>query len=139
MSWDVLIVEAEDTPDDLNTVPSGWKPKPMGKASDIRAQINASFPEVKWSVPDWGTYQHKNLSIEFNFQAAGVVESFALHIRGDGDPIPIIERLCKDNGWAAIDYYDSRKIDFKADPQSHWKRFTKYRDHAFDKLEDGST
>lgn len=138
MSWDVLILNSDGTPEDLNSVPSGWMPIPIGEVSVVREQINRTIDNIEWSVPAWGSYQHEGLSIEFNLQDKGVVESFALHIRGQGDPIPIIATLCRENGWVAIDYYDSKMIDFDQDAHTRWKRFTDYRDDVLDELNKGS-
>ena len=139
MSWDILIMSSDGTPEDLNTVPSGWLPNPIGEVSVVREQINRAIDNVDWSVPAWGNYKHGGLSIEINLQEEGEVESFALHIRGQGDPIPVIATLCKQNGWVAIDYYDSRMIDFKGDALSRWKRFTDYRDDVLNELDKGTT
>jgi hypothetical protein len=46
------------------------------------------------------------------------VESFALHVRGMGDPIPIIKSLCLMNNWVAVDYSNSTQIDFNGDADS---------------------
>ena len=138
MSWDVMILSKEGTPHVLSNLPPGWKPVPMGDVAIIRDKINRTVKHINWSDPAWGIYDKKGLSIEFNLQKSGQVESFALHIRGKGDPIPIIKSLCELNDWVAVDYSNSTQIDFEADPESGWQRFTKYRDSVIKALRNKS-
>jgi hypothetical protein len=110
----------------------------MGDASLVRQQINSAISDIEWSIPRLGVYRHEDLYVEFGFQEAGEVEMFVLYVRGSGDPIPLISKLCLENDWVAIDCSDLRKIEFDKDAASGWKRFTDYRDFIIKKMGDES-
>lgn len=111
MSWDVMILNREGTPERLEDVPKDWMPRPMGAADTVRDAIRRTLPSADWSDPGWGIFDGDGFSITFNFQETGTVDAFTLHIRGGGDPLSTIVRLCRENDWAAYDYSNGEMID----------------------------
>ncbi|HWA26186.1 MAG TPA: hypothetical protein VG734_11025 [Lacunisphaera sp.] len=104
------------------------KVPPLGDAQFVRDQISKSLPGVNWSNPAWGVLEGKGWSIEFNHQTSGPTDSVMLHVRGGGDPISAIVKLCKDNGWVAMDAQDATLIDLNKPSDKTWKEFQGYRD-----------
>src|SRR4029453_8210949 len=123
-----MILNREGTPANLQGLPDYWMPQPIGDAASVRKAISAAVPGVDWSDPAWGTYRGDGFSVEFNFQADGTVEGFALHIRGGGDPFPTIVALCARNDWAAVDYSTGELIDLEHPSRDSWAAFQQYRD-----------
>jgi hypothetical protein len=128
MSWDVMILNADGTPRSTAEMPKDWRPKTMGDMETVRAMINGTLPGIDWTDPAWGHLLGDGYSIAFNYQTAGEVDSFMLHIRGGGDPVSAIVRLCKSNGWVALDASTGNLMDLDAPSRESWTRFQAYRD-----------
>lgn len=116
MSWDVVILD------------SGEPPQALGPAERVRASISNIVPTVDWSDPAWGTLESEEWSIEFNVGDAPVVESVMLHVRGDGDPLPVIASICATNGWAALDTSTDERLDLAAPSRKGWDDFRALRE-----------
>lgn len=105
MSWDIMIFKSDEKhrnqqPEDgAQEIP----PPPMGDAGDVKAKLSQSLPDIDWTDPAWGVLDFDGGSIEFSIQKEGVIDSFMLHVHGGGDPVSIIDNLCLENGWDALD------------------------------------
>lgn len=128
MSWDIMILNSDGTPDCLHDAPKDWMPKPMGEAASVRSAITSALPNTDWSDPAWGILAEDSFSLEFNFQKDGPVDAFTIHVRGGGDPLPSIVQLCTTNGWVAFDYSTGEMIDLEDPSRDSWMRFQAYRD-----------
>lgn len=106
MSWDVVISAAKTDPEAGDSAV-----QPLGEAEDVRKKISAALPDTDWSDPAWGTLEGSGWSIEFNTEATGSVESLMLHVRGEGDPLSAISRLCQSTGWYAFDTTTGEFLD----------------------------
>ena len=133
MGWDVLILNADGVPKSLSGLPKDWAPKSMGDAAEVRAAIATSAPDVDWTDPAWGVFAGDEFSVEFNLAATGPVDSFALHIRGGGDPLRLIADLCRPNGWAAVDFSTGDLIDLTNPSPESWLAWQQYRDRILGK------
>ena len=126
MSWDVMIFGGD--PEQFTneeTAPS------LGDAADVRTKISRSLPEVDWTDPAWGVLEGDGWSIEFNHKTDGIADELMLHVRGGGDPIGAIVKLCRDNGWVAYDTTADAVIDLAAPWTRSWEEFQAFRDKAF--------
>jgi hypothetical protein len=128
MSWDVMIFNFESPPPAPNNWEDGFGPIAMGEAEEVRTKISRSLPMVDWSDPAWGLLDGDGFSIEFNYHKSGQVDGFMLHVRGGGDPLPDICRLCRENGWYALDCSTGDFIDLQAPSRQGWRGFQSYRD-----------
>ena len=122
MSWDVTILSAKHVDG------SDAEPPPLGDAGDVRKAVSSALPGVDWSDPAWGTLEGKGWSIEFNTEAEGTVGDMMLHVRGGGDPLPAITKLCTQNGWVALDMSTGDYIELEAPSDASWKEFQGFRD-----------
>ena len=123
MSWDVMLFSRDPGP-----ITSDMKVPPLGNAEFVRAQISKALPCVNWSDPAWGVLDGPGWSIEFNHQKSGSTDSVMLHVRGGGDPISAIVKLCRETGWVAFDVQSEGLIDLKAPSDKSWKEFQGFRD-----------
>ena len=131
MSWDVFITKepirlgSDDPPN----------PAPLGSCDSVRTAVAGSLPDTDWSDPTWGVLDGQGWSIEFNLGTESPVTSLMLHVRGGGNPISAITRLCADNGWHALDLAAGNYIDLKAPSDVGWRSFQGFRDGIVASLE----
>lgn len=130
MSWDVIILNYKDNPPDFNNLPDDFQPPIIGLKSEIREKINIVFNSVDWSDPDWGISKCNGFSIEFSLPKDDSPTSIALHIRGGGDPIPLIVQMCKLNNWSAFDTSTGKWIDLNKPNKKGWDDWQKYRNRV---------
>jgi len=140
VSWDVFIMRRDSTTESLQSLvslPEDFMPSRMGDAGALRNRIRTVLPEVDWSEPSWGRLEGDGYSIEFNIQKEGIIDSFMLHVRGGGDALVDITRMCKANGWLAVDCSDGSVIDLDKPSREGWESFQRYRDNVRAKQEGG--
>jgi hypothetical protein len=134
MSWDVMINRYDGPPPRVPDLPDDFRFPPMGDADTVRAQVSAVCPAVDWSDPAWGILEAGDYSIEFNLQKAGVVDGFMLHVRGGGDPVGVIARLCAANRWVALDTSTGEFMDLANPSRARWDSFRSFRDQIVGQL-----
>ena len=152
MSWDVSVES-----------PSG----PMGTRDEVRAKISAALPGVDWGDPTMGFLERDGCSFEFMLlgdddddvdedddadvaddedddsagvaaaPAGGPISGFVVSVRGQGEPMPTLVKLCKAHGWTLADADDGEEIDLGAKSAPGWQDFKGFRDGIADKLGGG--
>lgn len=130
MSWDVMLLNLGGQPPDLAKFEKDFEPPPLGNAQDVRDRISASAPTVDWADPTWGILFCDAWSIEFSLGKNEVVDSAMLHVRGGGDPVTFILRLCSANCWAAFDLSTGDFISPDNLSTAAWEEFQQFRDRA---------
>jgi hypothetical protein len=131
VSWDVFITK-ERVPLGSDEPPNA---APLGSSDSVRAAVVRSLPETDWSDPAWGVLEGQGWSIEFNLGKDAPVMSFMLHVRGGGDPISAIARLCADNDWHALVLSAGDYIDLRAPSDAGWRSFQGFREGVVVALE----
>jgi hypothetical protein len=133
MSWDVVIFNfnGAEPPDEMLNI-EGRRPSPLGDAKSVRDKISQSIAAVDWSDPAWGSLETTDFAIEFHIQEEGVVESFMIYVYGGGNPIAIIQKICVDNGWQALETSGSW-LDLNSPSDEGWKSFQRFRDQVIKK------
>ncbi len=126
MSWDVLILHPE--PSSAEERP---QLRPLGLADDIRRAVSRTLPGIDWAGPVRGHYESRSCDIEVVLPSHGVVDSFALHVSGMGDPTPLIVSLCKRNGWAAFDSASGSFLNLDEPTPESWERGTLQRAQVY--------
>ena len=133
MSWDVLVYNFDGPmPSDETMKQKGYQPPPLGEAQVVRERISRSIPGIDWSNPAWGILRIESLLIEFSLQKDGVVDHLGLHVYGGGNPIPIIQSICSDNGWFAFDTSNGDWLDFENLSDAGWQSFQSFRDKVIE-------
>ncbi len=109
MSWDVVVVKDADGR------------RPLGSRAEVQAAIDTCLPEFDVRVgPAVRIYQGMGFGIEFCFGAEDPVKSIYLHVAGFGDPISVMVRLARPNGWTLIDCGDGEMIDLDHPSYEGW-------------------
>ncbi len=131
MSWDVAIFNMKEPPPDNNKLPEDFEPISLGQVEDIKKYISNLIPGVDWSNPRFGSISYPDFTIEFSIPQDGDVKGLMLHIFGSGNPLPIICKLCTENGWHPYDTSLSLFIDVNNPSDQGWKDYKEYRDQIF--------
>jgi len=130
MSWDVMLFAfGGETPPPVEAMGGDFKPShSLGRADDLRKTISTHLPDVDWSDPEWGMLGGDGYSIEFNLADGEIIEHMMLHVRGGGDPVSAIAKLCKAAGWSALDTSTGRWLDVDSPSREGWEGFQRFRD-----------
>lgn len=124
MSWDVLILHPDSA-----AAPAEGDPqlRPLGMADEVRRAVSRALPGIEWDAPVLGVYRGAVLSVDVELPSKGVVDSFALHLRGLGNPMPVIVRLCRQNGWVAFDSAAATFLDLASPSAEGWRNGVLFR------------
>ncbi|MCB0402949.1 MAG: hypothetical protein KDD41_12750 [Flavobacteriales bacterium] len=128
MSWDVAILKEKF---DLND--QDYLPSPLGNRSEIVKELCALLPGLDFSDPSWGRYEGNGFSIEFSTGDDESVNTIMLHVRGGGDPMPVITLILLEQKWEAMDCSTGEFMDCKNMDDTSWVEFQKFRDKIIDR------
>ena len=132
MSWDILIAGFPTDITDPEEMPDDFQMEPLGDRSEIIRRISDIIPEADFSDPSWGILHAEDFSIEFNMRESdSLCESIMLHVRGEGDAVPVISRLLQGLQLRALDCQTGEFFDPVAAEEgfAEWQAF---RDRAID-------
>ncbi len=82
-------------------------------AEAVRRAVSRALPGIEWEEPVQGRYRGLSLAVDVQLPSLGVVDSMALHLSGPGDPLPVVLRLCRQNGWVAFDSVAGDFLDLR--------------------------
>ncbi len=118
MSWDVLILHPESA-----AAPPDGDPRlrPLGMADEVRRAVSRALPGIEWDAPVQGSYRGTAVDVDVELPSQGVVDSFALHLRGAANPMPFIIRICRQNGWVAFDSVAGSFLDLQNPAARGWE------------------
>jgi hypothetical protein len=124
VSWDVLILHPESA-----SAPEEGHPqlKPLGMADEVRRAVSRALPGIEWPEPLQGSYEGRAVSVRVELPSRGVVDSFALHLRGPGNPLPMLVRICRQNGWVAFDSVAGTFLDLHDPSPEGWESGVLFR------------
>jgi hypothetical protein len=134
-----MIFKFDGKPPILEDLPDDFLFPNIGKASDVRSQISAELRNVDWADKNWGIYEGNGFSIEFAIGSNEFVAQMTLFVRGNGDAISTIVRLCNAHQWDAYDISACDYIDLKNPSNASWTEFQEYRDQIIGMYEDKKT
>jgi hypothetical protein len=78
-----------------------------------------------------GLFQGQDFTIEFHLgEDEAAVVAVGIDVRGSGDPMPLVQRLMRIDGWNVL--------DLRGQPPTveSWKSFSTWRDDAIQQIED---
>ena len=125
MSWDVVILDGSVTAEGLEA--PGPRPR-VGSVEEVRRALGEAWPGLEWSGAAWGAWRTGELCFEVDLGGTeGDLPDFTLHVRGAGDPLPEIVRLCSANGWGALDLGTGALLDLAEPSRKGWRDFVGFR------------
>ena len=133
MSWDIFVEDLPVEADSLDQIPSDFKPRCIGKRSEIIAKIKEVVPSADFSDPSWGRIEGDDWSIEVNMGDEEDCYDFAFHVHGGHTAVGAVV--------AILDHLKLRGLDsqtgdlFKAGPESidSFVEWSAYRDQLLKK------
>jgi len=78
-----------------------------------------------------GDYNNQELSIHFTTWDLPEIRFMYAEVRGSGNPLPVLAKLCMPNGWFIISAYDKSIVDLSKAHAPQWEHFQSFRDRAF--------
>ena len=136
MSWDVLLLKYDGKPSEINLEELSHGTITMGDAQEVRDAISRVEPDVNWEDPQWGLLDGFGWTIEFNHHATGPTNNIMLHVRGGGDVLPTIIRICRANEWVAFDTSTGQFIDLDSPSDEGWIGFQNFRDRVLHHIDE---
>jgi len=107
----------------------------LGQRHQILELLHTAIPDLDLSDPTWGILDGDGYSIEFNIGADDPLDAIMLHVRGDDRVITVIQHLCEQTGWRAIDIGNGRYIDFAHEPTAGLQIWRTNRDQLIKSFE----
>jgi hypothetical protein len=86
----------------------------------------SSRPEFK------GLYEGEDFTLEF-FCSDGPIAFLNVDVRGSGNPMPTLAKLCRANAWLLKEAATGKVLDLSG-PAVEWQTFTQWRDRALGEL-----
>lgn len=102
MSWD-LFVQDWGNARTLEEIPDDFQPQPIGNRTDIIRTILSAEPTVNFTDKSWGILENDQFYIEFNMGDDELLNSFAMHVRGNKLAIPCIANILRELNLRATD------------------------------------
>jgi hypothetical protein len=81
-------------------------------------------------------YEGNDFFIEFYCTDAPEIRCLHADVRGSGNPVPILARLCGPKGWAVVSAADGSRVDLSTGAASQWQHFCAWRDRAIRQIQD---
>jgi len=146
MPWEITIVnEVADRPlGDRQTV-CGWlaealpgvalRPPPLPPSQALEA-MSAAVREAFLRPRLEAVYEADDFSLEFFCGDEAEIGFLQADVRGSGNPLPLLRRLCGARGWAVISAADRSTVDLSAEVPAQWQRFCDWRDQVIGKISD---
>ena len=103
MSWDIFVQDLPGEARCVTDIPPDFKPRPIGKTSEIIAAIRSVIPMTDFSNQTWGVIDGDGWSIEINIQDEEECRGFAFHVRGGDAAIGVIDAILRRLNLRAID------------------------------------
>jgi hypothetical protein len=101
----------------------------------IRSFMDSSTAEQKeWNARRGfkGLYEGEGFTLEFFFKD-GLIRFFHIDVRGGGNPLQSLARLCSANKWAVQDV-TGKVVDLDLPSAPGWGEFTQWRDRAVNEI-----
>ncbi|MEX0793956.1 MAG: hypothetical protein WD045_12530 [Pirellulaceae bacterium] len=146
MPWELTIING--SPDDRT---------PLGIRDDVIASLAKAVPGVELQRPPMppeeilaimppvvrdamtrpkleADFDHDDLSIQFYTSDTPEIDWINVEVRGNGDPLPLLQSICSNTGWSVIDVAEQIVVDLTKTTTESWDSFRQWRDKAVRQL-----
>lgn len=130
MSWDVFLFRVPEGITSYNQLPDNFKSEAMGYPDNIISTLEALYPTLHFDDKEHGELELGGAAIDLDLQFTdeGRVNVIAMSVYGGGDPISIIQKICKALGCKAIEPVTCDFIQFNGDGEASFQQWQDYRD-----------
>ena len=73
-------------------------------------------------------------SIQFYTSDIPKIDWINAEVRGDGDPLPVLQSICSDTGWSVIDVAENAIVDKTTTDAASWTAFRQWRDKGLQQI-----
>lgn len=159
MPWEVTIVNYAGTPPPSYHAPDRPAPVPLGTRDDVIRAVREAVPEFGWgesgrlppeilakfspevaallSKPKLkALYDHDDLYLLLYGFEQEPIKYLHAEVRGNGNPVPLLARVCAGRGWSVVSDTDGSFVDLTAAAPPQWDGFQAYRDRAISEIRD---
>jgi hypothetical protein len=140
MPWTILITRTDGEPlGDVDTVRAAigrqlpqtkfWRdPSGADMAAFLPAEHRQFFMQLVGHIPadERGLYEKDSFTLELFLGSQPVVKSITVDVRGDGNPLPALRRLCEPLVWRVREP-GGKPIELQHESAAGWGEFTGYR------------
>lgn len=153
MPWEVTIVDYKGRPPANFRADGRPDPKPLGSHSQVVQIIKTALPELEWGQtsnlppeilgafsPDIrammstprlkAAFDGEDFSIELYGFEQEPINYLHAEIRGEGNPLALLSRMCSPQHWSVVSDADGSFVDLGANSPSQWNDFREWRDRA---------
>jgi len=130
MSWDISITKFSRIFHSIEEIPANEQALNLGSCQSVHKAVLEIFPNTNWSDPAWGIWDTPFGSVDFNLGADDPAKGMMLHVRASDEIIPLIVRLCLNNGWQGIDVSAGNFIEQAEEPEKGLKSWANYRNQV---------
>jgi hypothetical protein len=112
VSWDLLVMAA---PPGVRMEDTKEEQLRLGTRDEVVAAVRAALPHAQLD----GRYlrvEGDTYAIELNLGEDDVVDGLGVRAQGDEATVEILQRLCEQTGWRALDYSTGEFLDEQDDP-----------------------
>ena len=131
MSWD-LFVQNWGNVNSFDEIPDDFEPQPLGKRSEIIAQIIKLEPTANFTSPEWGVIENEHFTLEFNMGEDEILYSFVIHVNGDEFGLYCIDNLLRGLGLKAADGLSPNFFEVSQSKES-FDKWIEYRNQILNK------
>ena len=153
MPWEVTIVNYEGRPPASYRAPDRPESKPLGGREEVIAHIKQALPELEWGesgnfppeILQTFSPEIRALMSKSQVQAVHDGEDFSIElyafeqepimylhadIRGEGNPLVLLDRMCSPRKWSVVSNFDGSVVDLQASSAAQWDFFRAWRNRA---------
>jgi len=145
MGWELTIYGDAEKP-----------PRPLGTREQVCAHFAARLPGLRLApVPQAfadhmraklkelglvyhpaleGCYETPDIVVEFSCTNAEIISAISANVRGNGDPLPALRRLCAGTSWTLVEDASGRDVLATLGAGTAWGRFNQWRDRSISAL-----
>ena len=159
MPWDVTILNYAGSPPASYYAPDRPEPEPLGTRDEVVSAIREAVPELEWGVsgglppeilakfsPELATlmgkpklgavYDRDDVYLTLYGFEQEPMKYVCGEVRGRGNPVPLLARMCAGRGWSVVSGTDGSFVDLSAATAPQWDGFQAYRDRAVSGMHD---
>ena len=145
MPWEIRILGESDRPLGNKAEVIEWVRLTLGGVELRRPplpppEVMATFSPAVREAFAWpkleALFEQNDFTIELYCGYEDPIRCLYADVRGSGNPLPVLARLCLPKHWRVISSADKSCVDLTASTADQWQSFCNWRDDAIRQLQD---
>jgi hypothetical protein len=130
MSWDIFVQDLPASAERVGDIPDDFRPRPVGRRSQIIERIIEIIPAADFSDPSWGRIDGEDWSIEISMGAQEECRGFAFHVRGGDAAADAVSAILRRLNLRALDSQTGEFFVANESSAESFRDWKKYRDEV---------